>query len=104
MNAALEFLDRCFHLQGEGWSILFVMAGLTTWMIFSWIDHWQFRFVTAPGVVLGALVCHNVMSELGLHLTGDIAINQGVGFGIGMVTVAVVVCGSAWAYYEFLQG
>ena len=102
MNSALEFLERSFTLNGTGWILLVIMTGATIFMIFAWVEHWPFRLITAPSLVLGAVVSHNLMTELGLHVTNDGTVNQGVGFGLGIVIVAMVVCSAAWTYYEYI--
>lgn len=101
LNPALDFMERSFNIDGAGWTLLIAMCGLTIFMIFAWVEHWTFRMICAPGLVLGAVACHNAMSELGLHVSTDATVNQGVGFGLGIFIVAMVVSTAAWTYYEF---
>ena len=103
MTSAMEFLDRAFTFKDGGWLLLTVMAGATNLMIFYWIQHWPFRIVSWPCVVVAAAIGNVVVSDLGLHVTSDTVVNYAMGFGIGIFAAVMVLCTAAWTWYEVLD-
>jgi hypothetical protein len=102
MAMVMEFLERAFELKDSGWGMLIFMTSVVAFMVFSWIEHWPFRVLVVPAVFMGAAVTHAAMSDLGLHVTSDAITNQAVGFGIGTLSVLLVLSAGTWAYYEYI--
>ena len=104
MTQALEFIQRSTQLPGVGWTLLTAMVGITGFMIIVWVQHWPFRILMLPSLVLAPLLANNAMTELGLHMTSDQTVNQAIGFGIGIFAATVVICSATWSYYEAKTG
>lgn len=100
MAKVLEYLSNAFDFDQTGWIVLIMLAAPMLYMLFYFINHWAFRIVTGPLMVLGAVLCNSAMNDLALHVTDDKTVNQGIGFGTGMVTIMLAMSFAFWCWYE----
>lgn len=103
MAKALQYLSNAFDFDQSGWIVLILIAAPMIYMLFYFIHHWVFRMITGPLMVLGAALCNSAMNDLALHVTDDKTVNQGIGFGAGMVMMMVVMSIVFWCWYETIE-
>ncbi len=101
MSQIYQYVMNSLEIGQMGWTLLLVIGAPMIYMLFHYVNHWAFRIVAAPSMLLGAAVCNAAMNDLALHFTTDKTINQGIGFGAGMVLVMLTMSLIFWCWYEF---
>lgn len=102
MAKAYEYVLTAFEFGQMGWTLLILIGAPMVYMLFYFIEHWAFRVLAAPAMVLGAALCNAAMNDFALHFTTDKTVNQGIGFGAGMVAVMMLMSFVFWCWYELV--